>query len=325
MALFRRWSRDGARGKPKDSPRPSPDSSHAFPEGILAMARLVELKVRGPVDALFSGEYHSVFKGRGIEFSEVREYQIGDDVRSIDWNVTARRGRPYIKQYVEERELNVLLVVDLSGSKEFGTGSKSNARVAVELAALLSLAAARNNDRVGLLLVTDRVELFVPPGTGRRQALRIVMEMLSFRPAGRETDLSPALEYVARAFSHRAIVFLVSDFVLDRPEDPRFTSLFRRVARQHDLVPVRLSDPAEFDLPDLGMVALVDPERGDRVLVDTRNPEVREAYRRRVADARQVISSLFLQSRVEALEIDTRQDYVEPLVRYFRRRERLNA
>jgi uncharacterized protein (DUF58 family) len=299
------------------------DPSHVFSKAISAQVRRIELRTRGLVEALFSGEYHSVFKGRGLEFSDVREYQPGDDVRAIDWNVTARRGRPFLKEYVEERELTVLLVVDLSASKEFGTGPKSNAVVASEIAAVLALAAAGNNDRAGLLLVTDEVERFIPPDSGRRHALRLVLEVLSHRPHGRGTKLSAALEYASRVLRRRSVVFLVSDFLTDADADPSLERAARRVARDHDLVPIRLTDPAADVLPDVGLLALVDPETGLRRLVNTSSRGAKAIYQATGQRQRDRISWLFRELRLDVVEVDTRKDYVPPLIHFFRRRERV--
>jgi uncharacterized protein (DUF58 family) len=294
---------------------------HVFSREIAAQVRHIELRTRGLVESLFSGEYHSVFKGRGLEFSDVREYQPGDDVRAIDWNVTARRGRPFVKEYVEERELTALLIVDLSASKDFGTGPRSNAEIASEVAAILAFAAAGNNDRVGLLLVTDRVELFVPPDSGRRHSLRLVLELLSFRPDGRGTKLSAALAYASRILHRRAAIFVISDFLMDEESDPALESAARRLARDHDVVPIRLTDPAGDDLPDVGLLAIVDPETGERRVIDTRR-RVREAYRRRKEAQRVDIAQLFREIGLDAVEVATTEDYVPALVRFFRRRER---
>ena len=299
------------------------DTSHVFSKAISAQVRRIELRTRGLVEALFSGEYHSVFKGRGLEFSDVREYQPGDDVRAIDWNVTARRGRPFVKEYVEERELTVLLVVDLSASKEFGTGDKANAVIASEIAAVLSLAAAGNNDRVGLLLVTDRVEKFIPPDSGRRHALRLVLEVLTFRPQGRGTVLSTALTYASRVLRRRSIVFLVSDFLTDAESDPGLERAARRVAGQHDLVPIRLTDHTADVLPDVGLLALVDPETGRRHLVNTRSRATKALYEASRTRRRAEITALFRELRLDLVEIDTQADFVLPLIHFFRRRERV--
>ena len=294
----------------------------SIPPEVRAQVRHIELRTRGLVESLFSGEYHSVFKGRGLEFSDVREYHPGDDVRAIDWNVTARRGRPYLKENVEERQLEVLLVVDQSASEEFGTGTKANARVAAEISAILGLAAAGNNDRVGLLLVTDRVELFVPPDTGRRHALRLVLELLAHEPVGRGTKLSAALEYATRVLRQRTVIFLVSDYLLEPARDPGFEHAMRRLAREHDVVAVRLTDPAAATLPRVGMLAVLDPESGVRRVVNTSSGRVREAYAQNWAARREAVTSVFRRLHVDVVEVREPDDYVPALVGFFRRRAR---
>ncbi len=306
------------------TPRSGAAPTAITPE-MRARVRHIELRTRGLVESLFSGEYHSVFKGRGMEFSDVREYQPGDDVRAIDWNVTARRGRPYLKELVEERQLEVLLVVDLSASKLFGSGPAPNARIAAEIAAVLGLAAAGNNDRVGLLLVTDRVERFVPPDTGRNHALRLVLELVSHRPVGRGTRLTSALEYASKVLRQRTIVFLVSDFLLDETRDAGFEHALRRVSAEHDVIPIRLTDPSGETLPDVGMLALFDPESGVRRVVNTRDPRVREQHRRRVGGQRERVTRLLRTTGLDSVEISTTGDYVPPLVALFRRRARSGA
>jgi uncharacterized protein (DUF58 family) len=303
---------------------PVADRHRITPE-IRAQVRHIELRTRGLVESLFSGEYLSVFKGRGMEFSDVREYHPGDDVRAIDWNVTARRGRPYVKELVEERQLEVLLLVDLSASKEFGTGREPNGRVAAEIAAVLGLAASANNDRVGLLLCTDRVERFVPPDTGRNHALRLVLELLSHRPAGRGTRLTAGLEYLTKVLRQRTVVFILSDFLLDTSADAGFEHALRRVASRHDVVPIRLVDPANATLPDVGMLGVLDPESGARRIVNTHDPRVREEHARRFERERERIMDMLRGLRLDAVEIDTTRDYVPPMVSLFRRRARGGA
>lgn len=288
---------------------------------LLRKARRIEVRSRKLVSAAMAGEFQSVFRGTGIEFESVREYVHGDDVRTIDWNVTARRGHPYVKRFVEERELNVLLLVDLSASKEFGTGERSHHEVAVEIAAVLALSAIGNNDRVGLLLVTDRVELFVPPASGRRHALRLLLELLTFQPEGQETDLSGGLHYAAKAFPHRSIVFMISDFVLPDAVTRRFRDLLLRVSAQHDVVPVRLTDARGEGLPDLGWLRLVDPETGQTSIVNSGSEAVRDEYRKAVVAKRDWITALFNRVGIDVVEVETKEDYVEPLVSFFRRRE----
>ncbi len=295
---------------------------HVFSPEVTAQLKRIELSTRGLVESLFSGEYHSVFKGRGMEFSEVREYQPGDDVRAIDWNVTARRGRPFLKELVEERQLNALVMVDLSASGAFGTGAEPNVRVAAEIAAILALAATANNDRVGLLLVTDRVEHFVPPDTGRRHALRLVLEILAFRPAGKGTRLSEGIAWAEKALRQRTTVFVVSDFLTTPAADPLLPHALRKLAWDHDVVAIRLTDPGEHELPDVGMLAVSDPESGRRRVVNTSDERVRRSHRERAARARAAVDEILRDLRLDIVDIDTTREYLPPLIGFFRRRAR---
>ncbi|HIB08838.1 MAG TPA: DUF58 domain-containing protein [Gemmatimonadetes bacterium] len=288
------------------------DGERVFSKEVTAQLRRIELRTRGLVESLFSGEYRSVFKGRGMEFSDVREYQPGDDVRAIDWNVTARRGRLFVKEHV-----------DFSASKDFGTGLKRNVVIASEIAAILALAATDNNDRVGLLVVTDRVELYIPLDSGRRHAMRLVLELLSFCPSGRGTKLSAALEYAAKVLHQRTAVFLISDFLLDDESDPPLASDARRFSREHDLIPIRITDPGAATLPNVGLLALADPETGIRRVVNTSEDFVRQAYSEGRSGQRVAIDKLFRQLRMDAIEVTSTEDYVLPLIRFFRRRERV--
>lgn len=288
----------------------------AVPPEVLRQVKLLELRTRGLVNSLFTGEYRSVFKGQGMEFAEVREYQPGDEVRSIDWNVTARMGRPYVKRYVEERELTVMLVVDLSGSERFGTVRRFKSEVATELAAVLAMSAVRNNDRVGLLLFTDRIEHIVRPRKGRRHALRIIRDLLAFEPEGRGTDMAAALEYLVRMLSHHAIVFVVSDFIAPDIERP-----LKLLAQRHDVVAVTVEDPSERELPDVGLARLVDPETGETVSIDTSATEVRVAYHGAVAAERGARRTLLRRLAIDEVPVATPQDVIGPLLRFFRARE----
>ena len=299
------------------------DGERVFSKEVTAWLRRIELRTRGLVESLFSGEYRSVFKGRGMEFSDVREYQPGDDVRTIDWNVTARRGRLFIKEHVEERELSVLLIVDCSASKDFGTGPKPNIVIASEIAGILALAATDNNDRVGLLIVTDRVELYIPRDSGRSHAMRLVLDLLSFRPSGKGTKLSCALEYAAKVLHQRTAVFLVSDFLLDNESDSSFAADARRFSREHDLIPIRVTDPGAAKLPNVGLLALADPETGIRQILNTSDKLVRQGYAASRSGQRAVIDKLFHQLQTDVVEVTSTEDYVLPLIRFFRRRERV--
>src|SRR5579884_3416216 len=244
-----------------------------LPREVLRQIRRLQLKARRAVEDLLGGEYHSVFKGTGIAFEDVREYQPGDDIRTIDWNVSARMGHPFVKRFVEERELTVVLVVDCSASQQFGTRLQQKREVAAELAAVIAFSAISNNDKVGLLQLTDRVEKFVPPRKGIRHVLRLIRDILFFQPERRGTCLREALDYLNRVLHRRTIVFLLSDFL-----DREYEKSLKRTGRRHDLVAVRISDPREEDLPPLGLLELEDAETGERVLLDTGSRAVRTAY-----------------------------------------------
>ncbi|HVE80466.1 MAG TPA: DUF58 domain-containing protein [Gemmatimonadaceae bacterium] len=286
------------------------------PPEVLRQVKLIELKTRGLVNSLFTGEYRSVFKGQGMEFSEVREYQPGDEVRSIDWNVTARMRRPFVKRYIEERELTVMLAVDLSGSERFGTVRRFKSELATELGAVLAMSAIRNNDRVGVLLFTDQIEHVVPPRKGRRHALRLIRDLLVFEPERRGTDLAAALDYLARMLRHHTIIFVISDFVAAGIE--RSLKMLRQL---HDVVAVTVEDPAELTLPDVGPARFVDPESGATVDVDTSDPEVRAAFEAAVAAEREARKRLLRRLAIDEIAVRTDEPYVEPLLRFFRARE----
>lgn len=287
---------------------------------ILRKIRRLELRTRGRVEAAFTGQYRSVFKGRGMNFEEVREYQPGDEVRTIEWNVTARfgevRGEAYVKKFTEERELSVLLVVDVSGSGDFGSVSQSKRELAAEVACVLAFSAIRNNDKVGLLLFSDRVELYVPPRRGRRHALRIVREILFFEPKGRGTDLSGALDRLGRVLHRRSVVFLLSDF-----QAPDFSRQLGQTSRRHDLVAMPLVDPREETLPDLGTVRLEDAETGELIEVATGSAKVREAFAKAVAERSAALSRLLHQHRVDSVPLRTDKDWLPALQTFFRTRE----
>jgi len=258
-----------------------------------------------------------VFKGRGMEFAEVREYLPGDDVRSIDWNVTARTGVPHVKKFIEERDQTVMFLVDASHSLDFGTVKRMKGEIAAEIAAVLAFSAIRNNDKVGAIIFTDRVELFIPPKKGKKHVMRVIREMLFFKPDGRGTDVGGALEYLSRVVRRKAVVFLISDFL-----SPDYSRPLRVANRRHDLVAITFADPREEELPPLGLVHLVDAETGKQRLVDTSDPLVRRAFRdtrKRFHDERM---RLFRKYRVDSIDLRTDRSYVEPLIGFFRRRER---
>ena len=294
----------------------SGSSSPAVPPEVLRQVKLLELRTRGLVNSLFTGEYRSVFKGQGMEFSEVREYQAGDEVRSIDWNVTARMQRPYVKRYIEERELTLMLAVDVSGSERFGTRRRFKSEVASELAAVLTMSAIRNNDRVGGLMFTDRIEHVVPPKKGRRHALRLIRDILAFEPQGRGTDIAGATEYLNKMLNHKAIVFLVSDFLGEAIERP-----LKLLAQQHDVVAVTVEDPSERTLPDIGLARFIDPETGLSLDVDTSNPKVRHGFNTAVAEESDRRRHLLRRLAIDEIAVRTDRGIMEPLLRFFRSRE----
>jgi len=284
---------------------------------ILRNVRQIEIRTRGLVNQLFSGEYHSVFKGRGMEFSEVREYQFGDDVRTIDWNVSARFNHPFVKVFEEERELTVMLLVDMSGSQDYGTGARRKRDIAAELCAVLAFSAIKNNDKVGMIIFTDRIEKFIPPKKGRSHILRIIRDIIAFNPEGSGTSLQAALEYFNHVIKKRSIAFLVSDFM-----DDDFDRPLKIVARKHDLIAVQLNDPREKELPDVGLVKLRDAETGEERWVDTSLSSVRSAYGQGWMRRLELRERQFLTSNVDSISIDVQQGYIQPLVEFFRMRER---
>lgn len=283
---------------------------------ILRQVRRIELRTRGLVNSRFTGEYHSVFKGMGMEFAEVREYQAGDEVRTIDWNVSARMRRLFVKRFVEERELTVLLLVDSSGSSRGGALDQDKQGMAAELAAVLALTATRNNDRVGLLMHSDRVEHVVPPRKGRRHALRLVRDVLAARALPRGTDLAAACDYAARLLPHRSIVFVVSDFVA-----PPFDRALMRLSRRHDVVAMVLDDPSERQLPDIGVARLVDAESGVLAEVNTSDPALRARYAAAIRAERDARQGLFRRLGVDEVLVPLEHGYVDPMLKFFRTRE----
>ena len=288
---------------------------------ILKKIRRLELRTRARVEAAFSGQYRSVFKGRGMNFEEVREYQAGDEVRFIEWNVTARlgevRGEAYVKKFTEERELTVLLMVDISGSGDFGSVEQSKRELAAEVACVLAFSAIRNNDKVGLLLFSDHVELFIPPRRGRRHALRIIREILFFEATGRGTDLAGALERLNRLIHRRSVVFLVSDFQAEG-----FSKQLSITGRRHDLVAMTLVDPREETLPDMGTVRLEDAETGEILEVATGSSEVRQAYAAAVAKRSEQLAHELRRAGVDRISLRTDRDWLPALQTFFKNRER---
>ena len=288
-----------------------------LPAEVMRQIRRLQLRARRAVQTLLGGEYHSVFKGAGLSFEEVREYQPGDDVRSIDWNVTARMGTPFIKRFVEERELTVLLIVDVSGSQRFGTQKQPKRSVAAELAALIAFSAIANNDRVGLIACSDVVERFVPPAKGTKHILRLLRDILFFEPVRQGTSLRVGLDYLNQVQQRRAIVFMLSDFA-----DEGYEASFRLAGRKHDLVAVRVTDPREHELPNVGLLQLEDAETGRHVLIDSSDSRVREIYTERAASRDESLQKLTRSAQVDLIEVGTDGGHFDALVRFFRVRER---
>jgi len=283
----------------------------------LKAVRKIQIRTSHLVSDLFAGQYQSVFKGRGMEFAEVRLYEPGDEIRSIDWNVTARAGVPFVKRYAEERELTVMLLVDASASTRFASVRQLKSALAAELAAVLAFSAITNNDKVGLVIFSDRIELALPPRKGTHHVLRVIREVLSCRPQGRGTDIAGALEHLAHVAKRRCVVFVVSDFL-----DPRCRTALTIAARRHDVIAVVLDDPREAALPDVGLVELEELETGDRYVVDTGDRRVREAFVREAAETRRVRDRLLRSADVDAIPVTTDRSYTEALLRFFRMRER---
>lgn len=296
-------------------------ASHAAtfvaPADVLRQVRRIELRTRRLVDSTFAGEYRSLFKGQGMEFAEVREYQPGDEVRTIDWNVSARMGRPFVKQYVEERELTIMLAIDVSGSSRFGTRARFKHDLAIEMAGVLALAAVRNNDRVGMMLFTDRVEHALPARKGRKHALRLIRDLITTEPVGRGTAVSAAVDRLMRLLPHRSVVFLCSDFITADREKP-----LARLAQRHDVIAVTLEDPSERVLPSIGLARLEDPETGERVEVDTSHPAVRAAFAARIAADDADRRRLFVRLGLDEIVVHTEHGYVDALLAFFRARTR---
>ncbi len=284
---------------------------------VLKKVRRIEISTKRLVNDLFSGEYHSVFKGQGMEFDEVREYQPGDDVRAIDWNVTARMGSPYIKRFVEERELIVILLVDVSASGRFGSGDKTKIDVAAEICALFAFSAIQNNDKVGAVIFSDEVEEYIPPDKGRRHALHVIRKLLFYKAKGRKTDIGLALSYLLRVMKRRAIVFLLSDFI-----SPDFSREIALAAKKFDLIALQIRDPREVTFGEARMVRMWDQERGVERLIDLTSRGARKRFAEVTRERDEALHVLFKHCGVDAIEIDTYSDYIEPIDIFFRARAR---
>ena len=289
---------------------------------LINKIRRIEIRTRHLVNDSFAGEYHAVFKGQGLEFEEVRPYQFGDEIRSIDWNVTARMGYPYIKRYVEERELTVMLVVDASGSNDFGSVNRFKRDLAAELAAVLSFSATKNNDKVGLIIFTDQIELVILPRKGRQHVLRLIRELLAFQPKGRGTNLKLALDTINQILKRRSIVFMVSDFMTPPPSYQQ--SLFI-TSRRHDVIALDLNDPLETEVADVGVITLEDTETGELIWVDTSSHAWREAFVSQNQQFETAKQSVFRRAAVDAINIHTHEDYVTALVAFFKKRTKRRA
>ena len=305
----------------RDPPTPlrsSPDDDHARTTSeILKKIRALEIKTRGLVETALAGDYHSVFKGRGMNFEDVREYQPGDEIRAIDWNVTARMGNAFVKKFTEERELTVMLVVDVSASGNFGSTTQSKRELAAEVACLLAFSAIRNNDKVGLVLFTDRVELFIPPKKGRSHTLRLIREILFFEPKGRGTDPGLALDYLNKIVTRRAVVFFISDF-----QAPDFSRSLAVSGRRHDFVAIHIHDERERMLPNIGIITLEDAETGDQIEINTADRTTRARFSGLVDERDQELTRVLRRNNIDAIALQTGKDYLPQLRSFFKQRER---
>ena len=287
-----------------------------IPAELIKKVRRIEIRTSHIVNDALAGKYHSAFKGRGMEFEEVRQYQIGDDIRTIDWNVSARMNDPHVKVFHEERELTVMLLVDLSRSQQFGTEEQFKRELVAELSATLSFSAIKNNDKVGLICFTDQIEKFVPPRKGPKHVLRVIRELLAIEPKGRGTDLSMALDYLNRIQKRKAVVFLISDF-----QDVAYETPLKIARRRHDLIPVIISDRHEQELPNVGLIELKDNETGQQIVVDTSSKTVRDRFQEMARKHKEHRDHWLRSNRMDGIHLHTGEQLVEPLARYFKRRE----
>ncbi len=283
---------------------------------LIKKVRKIEIKTRGLSKHIFSGEYHSAFKGRGMAFNEVREYQVGDDIRNIDWNVTARYNSPYVKIFEEERELTVFLLVDISGSQFFGTKSQFKSELITELCAVITFSAILNNDKIGILFFSDKIEKFIPPKKGKGHALRIIRELIEMQSTGRGTDIAGALKYLNNVLKKRAIVFLLSDFLDDKFDEP-----LRIASRKHDTIAIQVYDQFEQNLPDAGLIQFKDAESGEIKWLDTSNKKLRQNYNIWWDSQQKNLNSIFTRNRVDLIRIRTDESYINPLQNFFKKRE----
>lgn len=284
---------------------------------LLKKVRKIEIKTRGLSSQIFSGEYHSAFKGRGMAFSEVREYQPGDDIRSIDWNVTARFNHPFVKVFEEERELTVMLVVDVSASGDFGTHVQFKKEMMTEICAVLSFSAIQNNDKIGMIFFSNKIEKFIPPKKGKSHILRIIRELIEFTPKHNKTDIAQALRYFTNVIKKRSIAFVISDFM-----DDNFADALRLAGKKHDIVGIKIYDQREEELPDIGLVKVTDPETGVSHWLDTSSREIRNEYKKNWVEHQHKLESIFRKSGIDNVSIRTDRSYVQPLMNLFKRREK---
>ncbi|MGA1494006.1 MAG: DUF58 domain-containing protein [Rhodothermales bacterium] len=289
-----------------------------IPKELFKRIRQIEIRTKGLVSNIFGGEYHTAFKGTGMDFAEVRPYQFGDDVRNIDWNVSARYPETFIKVFEEEREQTVILAVDVSGSEDFASASAFKREIAAEICAVVAFSAIQNNDKVGLLLFSDQIELFVPPKKGRKHVLRLIRDLFAHEQQSTGTDLKVALNHLVHVLHRRSIVMLMSDFM-----DDGFEPALRAVARRHDTIAVHLTDPVESELPEVGLMEVTDAETGERILIDTSDVTVRNLYEEEARSREAALTKMFRRLRVDAIRIITDEGYVDPLIRFFRQRNRM--
>ena len=286
-----------------------------IPSGILKKVRLIEIKTRHIVNNLFGGEYHSAFKGMGMEFAEVREYTPGDDIRAIDWNVTARTGKPFIKKYDEERELTVMLIIDVSASGFFGTGESLKSDIMIELASILSFSAIKNNDKVGLLLFSDRIEEFIPPNKGKSHVLRVIREMIYHKAKDRKTDISVALEHIQKVLKRKSIIFLLSDFW-----DDSYQQSMKLINKKHDLINIQILDKAEITIPKLGLVKFHDVETQSSIWIDTNDKSLQNISPNNIRNKNDIIKKFCKNNKIDFISIDTSKGYLKPLEQFFNSR-----
>ncbi|MBC8311258.1 MAG: DUF58 domain-containing protein [Candidatus Marinimicrobia bacterium] len=286
-----------------------------IPQEILQKVRLIEIKTRHVVNDIFGGEYHSAFKGKGMEFAEVREYVPGDDIRDIDWNVTARTGKPFIKKFDEERELTVMLMIDVSASGFYGTGDTLKSDLMVELSSVLSFSAIKNNDKVGLILFSDKIEKFIPPQKGKSHVMRIIRELIFYKAEDQKTDISQAIEFVQKVVKRKSVIFLLSDYL-----DSSFHKPLCHLNNKHDVVSIKFDDPSEIELPNIGMVKFHDSETQESVWIDSTSKKIKTLMKSSIIDADKNLKQFFNKNKIDFIPINTALGYIEPLVSFFTRR-----